>query len=221
MDGQLLRVLYHELFHAVKRHFPRRCRYDDNVIVFVYFISVVADRSMRGAYDRRHWPLWARRLTRPGYSQVMRRLNSDSVQHRLAELNAEYRARLPRTSQKAVDGKPLVVGVYSKDPDARWGKLNNRDWARGDKVHARVDACGAVDAFDVTPLDAGESSVARERVQRVAWSGCDAARRRELRLQCALRRGRRTWRTFAGATSKAADRVGASSAPSGSAARHR
>ena len=53
MDGQLLRVLYHELFHAVKRHFPRRCRYDDNVIVFVYFISVVADRSMRGAYDRR------------------------------------------------------------------------------------------------------------------------------------------------------------------------
>ena len=171
MDDQLLRVLYHELFHAVKRHFPRRCRYDDNVIVFVYFISVVAGRSMRWAYDRRHWPLWARRLTRPGYSQVMRRLNSDSVQHRLAELNAEYRARLPRTSQKAVDGKPLVVGVYSKDPDARCGKLNNRDWARGYKVHALVDACGAVDAFDVTPLDAGESSVARELVQRVALSG--------------------------------------------------
>ena len=84
MDGQLLRVLYHELFHSGKRHFPRRCRYDDNVIVFIYFISVIADRSMRWAYDRRHWPLWARRLTRPSYSQVMRRLDSDSVQRSLA-----------------------------------------------------------------------------------------------------------------------------------------
>jgi hypothetical protein len=171
MDGQLLRVLYHELFHCGKRHFPRRCRYDDNVIIFIYFISVIADRSMRWAYDRSHWPLWARRLTAPSYSQVMRRLDSGSVQRTLAEVNTTFRARLPRTSQKAVDGKPLVVGVYSKDPDARWGKLNNHDWARGYKVHALADACGAVETFDITPLDAGESTVARQLVQRLALPG--------------------------------------------------
>jgi len=171
MDGQLLRVFYHELFHCGKRRFPPRCRYDDNVSIFIDFISVIADRSMRWAYDRRHWPLWARRLTPPSYSQVMRRLDSDSVQRSLTELNTSFRARLPRTSQMAVDGKPSVVGVYSKDPDARWSKLNNHDWARGYKVHALVDACGAVETFDVKPLDAGESTVARQLVQRVALPG--------------------------------------------------
>ena len=78
MDGELLRYLYHQLFHVGKPHRPARCTYDDNIILFMFFIAVVGDRSLQWAHDRRNWPLWARRLPRPSYSQFKRRLKTES-----------------------------------------------------------------------------------------------------------------------------------------------
>jgi hypothetical protein len=164
MDGELLRHLYHELFHHGKRGLPRRCTYSDAVVVFIYFVAVVSDRSVHWAHERHHWPPWARRLPRPSYSQLMRRLPTASIQRRIDELNTSFRGRLTRTREKVIDGKPLVVGAHSKDADARWGRLSNTAWGLGYKLHALVDGAGPIDAFAVTPLNAGESTIACQMV---------------------------------------------------------
>lgn len=171
MDGELLRHLYHELFHRGNSVLPPRCQFSDAVIVFIYFLAVVSDRSLRWAHDKRNGPLWARHLRWPSYSQLMRRLRSDSVGHCIDRLNATFRRDLPRTADKVIDGKPLVVSPYSKDPDARYGRVSQGHWARGYKVHALVDSAGAVETFTVTPLNAGEATVARSLIESTDLKG--------------------------------------------------
>lgn len=170
MDGELVRYLYHELFRSCKAP-PRGCVFSDEVILFIYFLAVASDRSVLWAHDRRHWPLWARRLPRPSYSQLMRRLKSDTIQERIRILNATLRDRLPRASDKYLDGKPLVVGVFTRDPDVAWGKLSNDTWARGYKLHLVFDAAGVVEAAQVTPLNGSESITARALVEFMNLSG--------------------------------------------------
>lgn len=164
MDDQLLLYLYHRLFDPGKVRRPAGCTFSDSIVVLVHFLAVVRDRSMRWAHDRRNWPLWMRRLDRPSYSQLMRRLRGGPVPRLIGRLNDEFRAALPRSAEKVCDGKPLVVGGFSKDPDARAGRLPGGGWGRGYKVHVLVDACGAVDAFAVTGLDGGEPTVMRRLV---------------------------------------------------------
>lgn len=172
MDGQLLRALYHELLVTGKHYRPRRCTYSDNLIVFLYFLAVLQNASLRRAHDRRHWPLWMRRLPRISYSELMRRLATPSVQQQIAAFNQTLRTRLPQTREKCVDGKPLPVGVYTKDREALRGLVAEHFWARGYKLHAVVDSSGAIDAFCVTPLNAGEATVAREQLlSAVDWRG--------------------------------------------------
>lgn len=160
MDGELLRHLYHKLFHSGKVHVPRRGTFSDAVIVFIYFIAVSSDRSVKWAFDRSHWPLWARRLPRPSYSQLMRRLPTESVQACIDELNGTFRHRLPNSNDMCLDGKPLTVGVFTKDPDAAWGRLSNETWARGYKFHSLITSVNVIKAYAVTPLNESESSTA-------------------------------------------------------------
>lgn len=171
MDGELLVKLYHELFHNRKLATARRCTYSDAVILFIHFIAVIHDRSHLWAHDKRNWPLWARRLSCPGYSQLMRRLQSAAIRTHIEALNRTLRCRLPHTLDKAVDGKPLTVGAYSKDKDAKRGRLSNDAWGYGYKLHAIVDARGAVDSYAITSLNAGESTVARTLVTQVDLRG--------------------------------------------------
>lgn len=171
MDGELLRHLYHEVFHRGKITRPKRCDFSDETVLFVYFIGVIHNRSTLWASRKPNWPLWARRLVCPSYSQIRRRLQTQSVQARLERLQADLRHRLPRTNEKVVDGKPLLVGGYSKDADARWGKLPPRGWAKGYKLHAVTDASGVVEAFAVTPLPTGEATVARSLLAPLDLSG--------------------------------------------------
>jgi hypothetical protein len=87
MDGELLRALYHELFHHRKFHTPSRCDYRDATILWIYFLGVLSDRSSFWAHEKRHWPLWARHLKRPSYSQLMRRLKTPAIQAHIQDLN--------------------------------------------------------------------------------------------------------------------------------------
>ncbi len=174
MDGELLRRLYHRLLHDPTLAHRRDCTYGDGIVLLIYFFSVLCGRSLHWAHDKRNWPIWCRGLKWPSYSQLCRRLKTRPVRLLLDRLNAELRDRLPRGADKVVDGKPLVVGVYSHDPDARWGKLARRAWAKGYKLHVIVDAAaGVIDAFELTPLSAGEATVLRrELVRRVDLRGC-------------------------------------------------
>ena len=170
MDGELLRWLYHRLLHDPSLAHTRDCTYSNGLIMLIYFFGVLNDRSGPWACDRRNWPIWCRRLTLPSYSQFNKRLRTRSIQALIRQLNAELRERLSRTSDKAADGKPLIVGGYSHDPDARRGKVPN-GWAKGYKLHVVVDSAGPVDDFEVTALDAGEATVLRRLIARTDLRG--------------------------------------------------
>jgi hypothetical protein len=163
MDGKLLRELYHRLFPSPSSAVGRRCVYSDALVALIQLYAALTNHSPRWAHDRGNWPLWARAALPafPSYSQLMRRLASAAVARVVASASDGLRRQLPSGDEVAVDGKPLAVGGFTKDPDARRGRVPG-GWAKGYKVHALVDAaCGAVDAVAVTPLDAGEATVAR------------------------------------------------------------
>ncbi len=172
MDGKLLLEVYHRLFPSPASLVPRRCLYSDAVVALIHFFAALTNHSLRWAHDKANWPLWARRLRFPSYSRLCRRVKSPSVRQLVESMACRARDELPDSSEKALDGKPLAVGGYTKDPDARRGKVP-AGWAKGYKLHALVDACGAVDAWALTPLDAGEATVARDLLDdagpRLAW----------------------------------------------------
>ena len=165
MDGELLRWLYHRLFHDPTLARTPGHTYGDGLIAFIYFFAVLSGRSPKWACRRTSWPPWCRAvLPQPliSYSQLNRRLKADAFQQLAGRLNAELRGRLPRGDAKVVDGKPLVIGGYSHDRDAAvWGKVPD-GWARGYKLHVIIDAAsGAIDAWAVTSLQRGEATVLR------------------------------------------------------------
>ena len=171
MDGELFRTLYHELFHRRKLKTASRCNYQDAVILWIYFLGVFSDRSSHWAHDQRHWPLWARHLPRPSYSQLMRRLKTPAIQAHMDELNQAIIRRLPTATEKAIDGKPLVVSEYTKDPDAKVGCLSAQTFRRGYKLHAIVNKHGVIEAACVTGLNASESTVAQSLIPQIDWHG--------------------------------------------------
>ena len=163
MDGKLLCELYHRLLHDPNLTHNPNCTFGDGIILLIHFYAVLNDHSILWASQIKHWPCWCHAvLELPSRSQINKRLKTESVTHWIAIIDAELRERLPRGKDKVGDGKPLVVGGFSHDPDARWGKMPGDGWAKGYKLHALIDAVsGAFDAWEITPLDAGEATVLR------------------------------------------------------------
>ena len=94
---------------------------------------------------------------------MSRRLRTTEVQRLLAEM--EWRlAQLDGGGWvMLVDGKPLVVGGHSKDPDAAWGRAR-RGWAKGYKLHAVYDGGSIPVAWEITPLNEAEPETAARLV---------------------------------------------------------
>ena len=160
--------------HAVYRFlFPARTpvrtpghTYPDAMIAWIELFRVGRHLSMRAAMQRRHWPLWMRHRPSPSYSQFKRRVATDAVQQLIQRVGDHFAACCPRTGDKAVDGKPLTVGGFSKDPDATRGHVPG-GWARGYRLHAVIDAAGPIESWQITALHAGEATVAREVLRRL------------------------------------------------------
>jgi len=170
MDDELLRSVYHFLFPSGRPAHTENCQYSDAVIALIELFRTGRQLSAFEAMNRGHWPIWTRRMAFPSYSQFNRRVKTEGVQRLIAELSEHFRLQLPQTDEKVVDGKPLLVGGFSKDPDARRGRVPG-GWGRGYKLHAVVDSCGAVETWKVTPLNEGESTVAQSMLPCTELSG--------------------------------------------------
>ena len=171
MDGELLRHLYHRLFESDSARTSGGVIYSDAIIALMYFFAVLNNKSPHWAHANRNcWPLWARRLRFPSYSQLMRRLKE--IDPLIQQLNDEFRGQLPSGPDKICDGKPLLVGGDSKDPDAAWGRIPGDGWAKGYKSHVIIDeSSGAIDAIDVTALDGGEPTATRRLIRKMDLTG--------------------------------------------------
>jgi hypothetical protein len=143
----------------------------DCEILAVYLWAVLHDRPTSWACQRCNWPegLWPRRRL-PSQSTMSRRLRTTEVQ-RLLDLMEESLKQLQGQSWvNVVDGKPLVIGAHSKDPDAQWGWAS-RSYAKGYKLHA-VYGCNPLPLrWEVTPLNVGEAAVAARLIPTLNGGG--------------------------------------------------
>lgn len=105
----------------------------------------------------------------PSQSTMSRRLQTTEVQKLLADMEQQL-ATLSGGLVMVIDGKPLLVGSHSKDPDAQWGHAR-RGWAKGYKFHAVYGAGSIPVAWELTPLNEAEPEVAARLISSIRRGG--------------------------------------------------
>src|SRR5687768_3453685 len=138
MEGELWEAVYRLILEeASKRPRQRRVQYSDAWVLGVFFWAVVHDRPVCWACDERNWADGHRRWRElPSDGRMSERLRTLSVLQLLAAVLDRLASLAPpsRALVRAVDGKPLPVGGYSKDRDARRGRSAAGCWERGYKL---------------------------------------------------------------------------------------
>jgi hypothetical protein len=166
MERQLWNAIVAVLGTIGKPRMSLSFRYSDEWIVKIWYWSVIHDRPMSWACQRRHWPLDLRRLNLPSYSRFTRRLRSPSVQALLAVV--EQRVIAPRSPGLfwMIDGKPLPIGGCSKDAQAGYGRAAGGK-AKGYKIHMIIGSEGSIAMWRLAPMNKDERVLA-ERMLRTA-----------------------------------------------------
>jgi hypothetical protein len=176
MEGELWEAVYRLIREEASRR-PRRRRvvHSDAWVLAVFFWAAVHDRPVCWACDGRNWPEHQRWRGLPSDSTMSDRLRTVSVLSLLAAVLQRLAALAPPAESlvRAVDGKPLPVGGYSKDRDARWGKSACDGWEKGYKLFGVWGEGVVPDCWTLGPMDEPEPTVAREElVPALAGAGC-------------------------------------------------
>jgi hypothetical protein len=150
MEAQLYRLLYR---HLMSLAHPRRARvqFSDRIIVLVYLWAVIHDRPVCWACEERNWK-GERTFQLPSDSAMSARLRTVGVQQLLERTLAAASDLFPVTLVKVIDSKPLLVGAYSKDKDARRGRVAAGQFARGYRLNALTHA-RAVREWRLAPMN--------------------------------------------------------------------
>lgn len=174
MEHQLLKAIMAMLATLDKPPKPVAFEYADEVIVKVYYWSVIHDRGIVWACCKKNWPIHWRRFPLPSPSTMSKRLRSPSV---IALLNVlERRVVEPKEPGLfwMIDGKPLVIGGCSRDRQAGYGRAANC-MAKGYKIHAIVDSDGAIAAWRLAPMNKDERVMAARLLNTALIQGYVAA----------------------------------------------
>lgn len=139
----------------------RKCTYSDRKIVKMVLWATWHDRPMRWACDRSHYNTLCRIGQLPSESQFCRRRKKPRIQEMLRCANRYLADKGIPSKITFLDGKPLPVGGFSRDPDARNG-YGVGGMQRGYKLHAWTTQDGCIPLFSVHPLNEGEPKVARQ-----------------------------------------------------------
>lgn len=172
--GQLDRDTWQRTVKAIRRQARRlrtrvgplkKSRYSDTLIASMYLWCVLHDRPMCWAADPEHYD---RRLFRPrtlpSRSQFGRRVDSPRFDQLLGMIHADLAGPVSPSDGGLLDGKPLVVGVASKDPDAARGKVMG-GYARGYKVHIWSTLARKIVYWSLQPLNVAEQVVGEALLQ--------------------------------------------------------
>ena len=169
MDAEIWKLICRAIRSADRRidRTGRKPKYTDQQILKMYLWSVGHDRPLCWACDRRHYNTMYRPKQLPSISQFCRRVKSPRIQRLLQAVAGYFTQRQEPASVAFLDGKPLVVSEYSKDPDAKIGYADGR-MRRGYKLHGFVRKDGWIAEFAVHPLNVGEPNTARSLLGAMA-----------------------------------------------------
>ena len=170
MDRQAWSILMRtvrRVTREVNRVFnSKRLRFDDALIIAMFLWTVAHDRPQSWACQRSSYYGWFRPRRLPSVSQFNRRLNEPRMLLILQRLYLELARSITATALSYLDGKPLAVGVASKDPDARRGHVMG-GYAKGYKLHAWMSEDRRIPLWSLRPLNVDERPVAEHLVAQV------------------------------------------------------
>lgn len=154
--------------HAGRR---KREQFTDAWVIMVYLWSVINDRPVCWACHDANWP--AKLLdgnTLPSDSTVSARLRTVGVLQLIERLLAAITDAMPVPLVKTIDSKPMLVGAYSKDRDAKRGRLATRQFARGYRLHA-VCHGRAVRSWLIASLNENDAAVGPKLLGKLEGGG--------------------------------------------------
>lgn len=194
MEGELWSEVYARVRRIGKGKGVVRGVYADAVIVAVYLWSVVNDRPVAWACDRRNWRRGCPIKQLPSRSTMSRRLRSNGTQQLLRRLERALIDEGQPSWLRIIDGKPLPVSGHSQAQGVAYGRAA-RSMATGYKFHGVFDESQGFVAWRIKPMNVNESKVARELIEDLNHSGYlvgdnqfdqnpvyDAAARRSIQL---------------------------------------
>jgi hypothetical protein len=171
MERELWPPVY-RLLRAVARDFSQKyVQYQPWVLVAVLLWAALHDRPRSWACQRRHWSTTTLRPGRlPSAATLSRRVDGIAVGLLWRALEERLRATGDPALVAFVDGKPLLVGGCSKDPDARFGRAAGHV-GRGYKLHAVWSTRPVPEAWEVAPLNVDEKAAAGRLVGQLGHGG--------------------------------------------------
>src|SRR5438477_4541912 len=151
MERELWPVLYRLLRETGKDFRQKYVQYQPWVLVAVMLWATLHDRPVSWACQPRHWSTTRLRPGRlPSPATLSRRLDGVAVGLFWRALADRIRGSGPPALVAFVDGKPLLVGGCSKDPDAAFGRAACHV-GRGYKLHAVWSTRPLPEAWEVAP----------------------------------------------------------------------
>lgn len=173
MEAQLYETLY-KFVYALAHPRRKRTRFNDRIIVMVYLWSVLWDRPVCWACQKKNWGIKLP-FELPSDSTMSKRLRTVGVQQLLERVLAAASELFgPAPLLKQVDSKPLYVGPYSKDRDAKRGRVAEGQFARGYRLHV-LNHGRIVRHFTLAPMNDHDSAVAPELFKKLEGGGYAAA----------------------------------------------
>ena len=171
MERELWPPLYRLLREVARDFRQKNVTYQPWVLVAVLLWASLHDRTIRWACQRRHWSTTTLRPARlPSPSTLSRRLYGVGTGLFLRALEQRLRDTQDPRLLAVLDGKPLPVSRVSKDKDARVGR-GAGGMAKGYKLHAVWSSRPMPEAWEVTPLNVHELTVADHLIGQLRHTG--------------------------------------------------
>lgn len=171
MERKLWPVLYRAVREVGRQVQQKGVTYQPWMIALVMLWAAVHDRPRNWACVKANWSSTTLQLARlPSSSVLSRRADSIAMGVFWRMLEETLRGTAGSGLISIVDGKPLFVGGCSKDPDARRGYGADM-MGKGYKLHAIWSNRVLPDAWDITPMNCAESTVAGELVTQLHDGG--------------------------------------------------
>lgn len=170
MEAKVYRALMKILNSIAHPGRGARRQFNDRWIIMVYLWSVINDRPVCWACDEQNWEKGQLDCPLPSNATMSRRLRTVGVLQLLERLLMALTDALPTPLVKTVDSKPMVVGAYSKDRDAKRGRLSERQFARGYRLHALCHD-RIVRSWLIASMNQNDSVIGPELMARLEGGG--------------------------------------------------
>jgi len=143
-----------------------RYRYSDRCILKVALWAILNDRPFSWACVAANWRGRWCPAHLPDQSTLSRRSRRDHFQAAMIDMLDHVQQCFGKVRREVyIDGRALVVGGASKDPDAHRGRAAS-GFEKGYKLHGLTDENGVFIAFSIRSLNENEARIAPELVAR-------------------------------------------------------